>query len=75
MEHIYLRNEFFPEPGFYSEGEFGVRLENVIEVVEKKWLPPGYGYKFLGFKDRTLVPYDFKLLDMELLSSFHVRML
>ncbi|XP_045466306.1 xaa-Pro aminopeptidase 1-like [Harmonia axyridis] len=63
------------EPGYYSEGEFGVRLENVVEVVEKKWLPPVHGYKFLGFKDRTLVPYNSKLLDMELLSSFHRRWL
>ncbi|KAL3276551.1 hypothetical protein HHI36_011926 [Cryptolaemus montrouzieri] len=63
------------EPGFYSEGEFGVRLENVIEVVERKWLPRGHGYSFLGFKDRTLVPYDSKLLDLDLLSSFHRRWL
>lgn len=71
FENHVLKN-FFSEPGYYSEGEFGVRLENVVEVVEKKWLPPVNGYKFLGFKDRTLVPYDSKLLDMELLSSFHV---
>ncbi|XP_044757576.1 probable Xaa-Pro aminopeptidase P [Coccinella septempunctata] len=63
------------EPGYYSEGEFGVRLENVVEVVERKWLPPVNGYRFLGFKDRTLVPYNSKLLDMELLSSFQRRWL
>lgn len=26
----------FAEPGFYHEGHFGVRLENVLEVVKKQ---------------------------------------
>jgi hypothetical protein len=26
----------FPEPGYYHEGHFGVRLENVLEVVKKQ---------------------------------------
>jgi Xaa-Pro aminopeptidase len=26
----------FSEPGYYLEGHFGVRLENVLEVVKKK---------------------------------------
>lgn len=27
---------FFSEPGFYKEGHFGIRLENVLEVVKKE---------------------------------------
>jgi hypothetical protein len=26
----------FSEPGYYHEGHFGVRLENILEVVKKK---------------------------------------
>ena len=26
----------FSEPGYYHEGHFGVRLENVLEVVKKQ---------------------------------------
>ena len=26
----------FAEPGYYHEGHFGVRLENVLEVVKKQ---------------------------------------
>jgi len=26
----------FSEPGYYHEGHFGVRLENVLEVVRKQ---------------------------------------
>lgn len=27
---------FVSEPGFYKEGHFGIRLENVLEVVKKE---------------------------------------
>ncbi|XP_049821340.1 xaa-Pro aminopeptidase ApepP [Aethina tumida] len=61
------------EPGFYSEGEFGVRLENVLEVIEKPWLRHTSGHEFLGFKVLTLVPYEPKLLKLSLLSVHHRR--
>ncbi|RZB41166.1 xaa-Pro aminopeptidase 1-like, partial [Asbolus verrucosus] len=55
------------EPGFYKEDDFGIRLENVMEVVEKN-LPRVDGISFLGFKVVTLVPYEPKLIDLSLLS-------
>lgn len=68
---------FTIEPGFYREHEYGIRLENVLEVIEKKWLPhiPESGYRFLGFKEVTLVPFDLKMIDLDSLSSFHKRWL
>lgn len=63
------------EPGFYSEGEFGVRLENILEVIPKPWLLHYTGQSFLGFKDVTLVPYEPKLIDTALLSVHHKRWL
>ncbi|KAL5272992.1 XPNPEP2 family protein [Megaselia abdita] len=56
------------EPGIYSTDlQFGVRLGNVLEVVETgDHHSPGV--KFLAFNDITLVPYEPKLIDGSLLS-------
>lgn len=70
-------NSFFPEPGFYSEDlgdlTFGVRLGNVLQVIQKDWLRHIQGRPFLGFKVATLVPYEPKLIDLSLLSVQHVN--
>lgn len=63
----------FLEPGYYR-GDFGVRLENVLEVIEKPWLKHETSQRFLGFKDVTLVPFEPKLMDYSLLTSAHVSM-
>ncbi|KAG0724312.1 Xaa-Pro aminopeptidase 1 [Chionoecetes opilio] len=56
------------EPGFYVDGEYGIRLENVVEVVE--FVTP---YNFSGtsmtFKETTLVPYEPKLIDTTILTQ------
>jgi Xaa-Pro aminopeptidase len=49
------------EPGFYKNGEYGIRIENLIAV--KK----GSG-NFLEFETLTQVPIDTKLIDTEMLS-------
>ncbi|XP_048517336.1 xaa-Pro aminopeptidase ApepP isoform X1 [Dendroctonus ponderosae] len=60
---------FTIEPGYYREGYFGVRLQNIFQVVEKPWLQHTSGHKYLGFKTLTLVPYQQKLMTMHLLST------
>ncbi|MDX2072852.1 MAG: aminopeptidase P family protein [Alphaproteobacteria bacterium] len=50
------------EPGYYKVGAYGIRIENLVEVVEK-------GEGFLGFETITCVPIDTKLVDFSLLSS------
>ncbi|XP_050313116.1 xaa-Pro aminopeptidase 1-like [Anthonomus grandis grandis] len=60
---------FTIEPGYYKEGYFGVRLQNVYQVIKKPWLQKTSGHKYLGFKTLTLVPYQQKMLAMELLST------
>jgi Xaa-Pro aminopeptidase len=43
------------EPGFYADGRFGVRIENVVIVKEAKTLN-NFGTKgYLGFEHVTLV--------------------
>jgi Xaa-Pro aminopeptidase len=49
------------EPGFYKEGEYGIRLENLMLVTE-------FDEKFLCFKTLTLAPFDFSLIDFKMLT-------
>ncbi|XP_057574285.1 xaa-Pro aminopeptidase 2 [Hippopotamus amphibius kiboko] len=53
------------EPGYYQDGEFGIRLEDVALVVEAKTKYPG---TYLTFEVVSLVPYDRNLIDVSLLS-------
>lgn len=53
------------EPGYYREGAFGIRLENLI-VVEPAEAEPGR--EMLGFATLTLCPIDRLLIDADALS-------
>lgn len=50
------------EPGVYLEGEFGIRIENLILCIEREKTPYG---NFLAFESLTLVPYDKELIDRD----------
>ena len=52
------------EPGFYKEGGFGIRTENLIHVIES---PVGNG--FLEFETLTLAPIETRLIELSLLSE------
>jgi len=54
------------EPGFYLEGAFGVRLENLTAVKEVE--TNGYG-RFLRFETLTMVPFDLDAVIPELLGE------
>jgi Xaa-Pro aminopeptidase len=54
------------EPGFYLEGKFGVRLENMIVCVEGE--TNEYG-RFLSFENLTMVPFDLDAVEPSLLSA------
>lgn len=69
---LFLVKTYFAGPGIYREDQFGVRLENVLEVVTKPHIKHYYSHSYLGFKDVTLVPYCRKLMKLELLSVEHV---
>jgi len=58
------------EPGYYKEGGFGIRTENLIHVVES---PVGNG--FLEFETLTLAPIETRLIDLALLSDAERRWL
>ncbi len=52
------------EPGYYKEGEYGIRIENLVRVIE---LPQFKG--FYGFETLTLVPLDLNLIEDCLLTQ------
>ena len=55
------------EPGYYREGSFGIRIENLITVV-----PAAKGVDdrdMLAFETLTLVPLDRRLINVSLLSN------
>ncbi|XP_050327014.1 xaa-Pro aminopeptidase 2 [Bactrocera neohumeralis] len=73
--HSFLEGYFFSsEAGFYRPGEFGVRLKNVLEVVDTGKTHPN-GMKFLEFRQVTLVPFEPKLIDPTLLNAMEKRYL
>jgi len=58
------------EPGFYKDGEFGIRIENALYVTEAK---PKYalpeGTKFFKFESLCFVPMCRKLIDESMLDQ------
>ena len=61
------------EPGYYEDGRFGIRIENLIYVVEKETPFEFGGKKYLGFERLTHVPIDKSMIDVELLSKKEIE--
>lgn len=61
------------EPGYYREGAFGIRLENLIVVVEAP--PLGDNRAQMAFETLTFVPFDRRLILREELSPGERRWL
>jgi Xaa-Pro aminopeptidase len=56
------------EPGYYKEGAFGIRIENLIMVSEP--MPIAGGERpMMGFETLTLVPIDLRLVEPALLDE------
>ncbi len=56
------------EPGYYREGEYGIRWENLM-VVSKATKIRGGDRKMMSFETLTMVPIDLKLIDPKLMSA------
>lgn len=78
LEGMMLSNE----PGYYKEGHYGIRLENLIVVDPAENLPGG-DIAMHGFETLTLAPFDSRLLRPDLmtrdelhwLDTYHARVL
>lgn len=57
------------EPGYYFDGHFGIRLENVLVVAEADTPNNFGGVKFLKFTNLTMVPMQTKLMKKELMTE------
>ena len=57
------------EPGYYREGAFGIRIENLIVVTEAPPVPGGDSHRsMLGFETLTWAPIDRRLILVDRLS-------
>lgn len=54
------------EPGFYKEGKFGIRHENLLLC--KKGIKNEYG-QFMEFDTLTMVPFDIEGIDISLMTE------
>ncbi len=57
------------EPGYYLENRYGIRIENLVEVIPDSH--PG----MLAFSPLTLAPYERRLINPELLDASEIRWL
>ena len=70
------------EPGYYKEGAYGIRIENLQYVTEAAPIPGGER-PMLGFTTLTLAPIDRRLIEVNLLTpderdqmdAYHARVL
>lgn len=63
------------EPGYYEDGKFGIRLENVL-IVKEGNTKFNFGDKgYLTFEHITWVPYQKKLIDLSLLVPEEIQWL
>jgi len=61
------------EPGYYEDGNFGIRIENVAIVVPVETEYKFDGLDYFGFESITLVPLQVKLIDQSLLSVVEMK--
>jgi Xaa-Pro aminopeptidase len=55
------------EPGYYKTGAYGIRIENLVTVIEDP--RPGDERPMLAFETLTLVPIDRNLIDKNLMTA------
>lgn len=61
---LQIGNIISNEPGYYKDGSFGIRIENMITVKEVKTKQNFGDKRYLGFDTVTRVPYCRKLIDV-----------
>ncbi|XP_077142626.1 xaa-Pro aminopeptidase 2 [Ranitomeya variabilis] len=61
------------EPGYYHDGHFGIRIEDIAVVVEAETKNIFGGEKYLTFETVTLVPYDRKLIDTSIMTDVQIQ--
>ncbi|KAH8702372.1 putative Xaa-Pro aminopeptidase P [Talaromyces proteolyticus] len=66
-------NVLSDEPGYYEDGKFGIRIENIIMAREVE-TPHKFGDKpWLGFEHVTMTPFGQNLIDPSLLTESEIK--
>jgi Xaa-Pro aminopeptidase len=65
QENMFLSNE----PGYYEDGKFGIRIEDIVQVVKADVPKDFNGRGALTFHTITLCPVHTKLIKVELLTQ------
>lgn len=55
------------EPGYYKDGSFGIRIENLV-LVEERMIEGAEG-RYLGFENLTWAPLAREMLDLSLMTT------
>lgn len=63
---------FYAEPGYYEDGKFGIRIEDIVQIVPANVKSDFAGRGALTFKTITMCPIQTKLIDAHLLSEKEV---
>ncbi|KAF9226237.1 Creatinase/aminopeptidase [Gyrodon lividus] len=56
------------EPGYYADGRWGIRIENVV-IVREAQTPNNFGNGYLGFERVTMCPIQTSLVDFAVLTA------
>jgi len=62
------------EPGYYKKSEFGIRIENLVLVINKTPYKTSKR-KTLGFETLTLVPINLSLINKQLMTRSEIEWL
>jgi Xaa-Pro aminopeptidase len=74
LNNIFFSNSVkLPEPGYYEDGSFGIRIENIVRTVVAKTRFDFKDRGFLTFEDVTVVPLQNKLFVKSLLTPEEVN--
>lgn len=65
QENMFLSNE----PGYYEDGNFGIRLENIVQIVKAEVPYDFAGRGPLTFHTITLAPIQTKLIKVDMLTE------
>ena len=57
------------EPGYYEDGQYGIRIENLVVIVRADTTHSFGGSKFFTFRPLTLAPLQTKLIDVAQLTD------
>lgn len=63
------------EPGYYQSDQFGIRIENVMVVINAKTKYQFDNQQFCTFKTLTMVPIDKQLLDLNIMTKQEIEWL